>query len=58
MERIQVQEFAQMISLDVGGDNLPLKQEITKNVVHNHQAYTSFTDVYNDWLQRYQATSK
>ena len=58
MERIIVQEFVQLISLDVGGDNLPLKQEITASVVHNHQAYTSFTDVHKDWLQRYQAVIK
>lgn len=55
MERIQVQEFAKMIAIEVGGDNLPLKNAVTNAVVNESAMYTSFPEVHTDWMKRYNA---
>ena len=55
MERNQVQEFAKMIAIEVGGDNLPLKDAVTNAVVNESAMYTSFPEVHTDWMKRYNA---
>lgn len=55
MERIQVQEFAKMIAIEVGGDNLQLKDVVTNAVVNESAMYTSFPEVHTDWMKRYNA---
>ena len=55
MERNQVQEFAKMIAIEVGGDNLPLKNAVTAEVVDSHIQYKSFPEVHADWMKRYNA---
>ena len=55
MERIQVQEFAKMIAIEVGGDNLQLKDAVTNAVVNESAMYTSFPEVHVDWMKRYNA---
>lgn len=55
MERIQVQEFAQMIAIEASGGNLPLKNAVTAEVVDSHIQYKSFPEVHTDWMKRYNA---
>ena len=55
MERIQVKEFAQMIAIDAGGDNLQLNNVVTAEVVDSHIQYKSFPEVHTDWMKRYNA---
>ena len=58
MERIQVKEFAQMIAIDAGGDNLSLKNTVTTEVVDSHIQYKSFPEVHLDWMKRYNAMQR
>lgn len=58
MERMQVQEFAQMIAIDAGGNNLQLKNAVTAEVVDSHIQYKSFPEVHTDWMKRYNAMQR